>query len=163
MSARGRTNPAAFAILVGGGIAGALDISYAVGFSATRGVAPIRILQSVASGLLGPRAFDGGWPVAMLGLALHFCIALVVAAIFYAASRAWRWLIEQAVVAGVLYGAVVYAVMNYVVLPLSANPPRRAPPAVLWTTGLFVHMFGIGLTIALATRAAWRTSVGERV
>ncbi|MEO7167842.1 MAG: hypothetical protein ABI787_09650, partial [Spartobacteria bacterium] len=63
------------AILIGGAIAGILDITYAIGFSAWRGVAPLRLLQSVASGLLGAPAFEGGLPTAALGLFLHFCIA----------------------------------------------------------------------------------------
>ena len=54
------------AILIGGTIAGALDITYAIGFSAMHGVPPMRILQSVASGLLGKPAFEGGVPIAIL-------------------------------------------------------------------------------------------------
>jgi hypothetical protein len=154
-----RRHPALFTIFVGGGIAGACDITYAVGFSAYHGVAPMRILQSVASGLLGAGSFNGGVPTAALGLCLHFLIAFIVAAIFYGASRLLPLLLRYAVVVGLLYGAVVYAVMNLVVLPLSAAPPRTtAMPTVLLVTGLLVHMFGIGLPIALAARSA----AGER-
>jgi uncharacterized membrane protein YagU involved in acid resistance len=149
-----RRNPAVFAILVGGAIAGALDITYAIVFSAFRGVPPLRILQSVASGLLGPAAFDGGVPVAALGLFLHFLIAFTIAAIFYFASRRLPFLTRRPVVSGVLYGVVVYAVMNLVVLPLSATPPRKSFPLIVIVTGLLVHMFFIGLPIALATRKA---------
>jgi hypothetical protein len=69
-----RRHPAVFAILVGGLIAGAIDITYALGFSASRGVAPTRILQSVASGLLGPSSFEGGTATAALGFVLHFVL-----------------------------------------------------------------------------------------
>jgi hypothetical protein len=48
-----RTSPG-IAILLGGLIAGTLDILYAIGFSAWRGTPPQRLLQFVASGLLGP-------------------------------------------------------------------------------------------------------------
>lgn len=48
-------------ILLGGLIAGTLDISYACIFSyVRRGTSPVRILQSVASGALGEKAFTGG-------------------------------------------------------------------------------------------------------
>ena len=93
-----------FAILLGGAIAGALDISYAIGFSAWRGVAPQRLLQSVASGLLGAPAFQGGWAVAGLGLLLHFCIAFAAAAIFVGLSRSRPALVRWAVPVGVVYG-----------------------------------------------------------
>ncbi|MBW8877940.1 MAG: hypothetical protein JF614_23505 [Acidobacteria bacterium] len=149
-----RRNLAAFAILVGGSIAGALDITYAIVFSAFRGVPPVRILQSVASGLLGAAAYDGGLPTAALGLLLHFFIAFSAAAIFYLASRWFPLLIRQAVLSGVLYGAGIYAVMNLVVVPLSAFPRKLSFPPLVLATGLFVHMFFIGLPIALAARRA---------
>ena len=146
-----RRNPAAFAILAGGGIAGLLDITYAIGFSAYHGVAPMRILQSVASGLLGMPAFDGGVPVAALGLALHFFIALSAAAIFYLASRKLPVLMQHAVPAGIVFGLGVYVMMNFVILPLSAFPYHFKFSPLLFTCDLIVHSC-FGLIIALATR-----------
>lgn len=140
------------AILIGGAIGGTLDITYAIGFSALRGVAPIRILQSVASGLLGAPAFSGGLPIAALGLALHFCIALSWAAIFYLASKSIPFLTRHPVVAGLFYGFLIYAVMNLVVLPLSAYPRKVSFPLLVLVTGLLVQMFCIGLPISLAVR-----------
>ncbi len=140
------------AILIGGAIAGTLDITYAIGFSALRGVPPMRILQSVASGLLGAPAFNGGLPTAALGLVLHFCIALALAAIFYAASKGIPFLTRHPVISGVVYGLLIYAVMNLVVLPLSAFPRKVTFPLVVLATGLFVHAFFIGLPISLAVR-----------
>lgn len=151
-----RRYPAVFAILVGGSIAGALDITYAIVFSGFRGVPASRILQSVASGLLGSAAFEGGLPAAALGLFLHFFIAFLWAAIFYLASRRFPLLIQHAVTCGALYGIVIYAVMNLVVLPLSAFPRKVAFPLLALITGLLVHMFCVGLPIALAARRASR-------
>jgi len=112
----------------------------------------MRILQSVASGLLGKPAFEGGVPIAILGLALHFFIAFSWAAIFYLASRAIPALTRHAVIAGVFYGFLIYAVMNLVVLPLSAYPRKVTFPLLVLVTGLLVHMFCIGLPISLAVR-----------
>ncbi len=147
-----RRSSALSAILLGGGIGGAIDITYAIGFSAMHGVPPMRILQSVASGLLGAPAFEGGAPVAALGLVLHFCIALLWAAIFYLASRKISFLTRHPVIAGLFYGFLIYAVMNLVVLPLSAFPRKVSFPLLVLVTGLLVHMIGIGLPIALAVR-----------
>ena len=150
-----RRNPAAFAILVGGGIAGALDITYAIVFSYLRsGVAPARILKSVAGGLLGTAAFAGGASVAALGLCIHFFNALTIAAIYYVASRRLPFLTRQAVPWGIAYGFGVYWVMNLIVLPLSALHRRGSMVPIVMITGLIVHMFLIGLPIALATRKA---------
>jgi hypothetical protein len=149
-----RRHPARFAILVGGTIAGILDITYAIVFSAFRGVAPIRVLHSVASGLLGANAAKGGVPTAVLGLCLHFMNAFIIAAIYYFASRRIEVLRTRPVIMGILYGFGVYWVMNLVVLPLSAYPRKVTFPPLVLATGLFVHMVFIGLPIALATRRA---------
>jgi uncharacterized membrane protein YagU involved in acid resistance len=146
------------AILIGGALAGVLDITYAIGFSAMRGVPPVRILQTVASGLLGAPAFSGGMLTAGLGFALHFFIAFAAAAIFYLASQAMPILARHSIIAGLIYGLLIYAVMNLVVLPLSAYPRKVSFPLVVLVTGLFVHMFFIGLPISLAVR---RTSLAK--
>jgi len=147
------------AILLGGLIAGTLDITYACVFSYIRsGRTPVVILQSVASGALGRSAYDSGFKTAALGLAFHFLIALIAADVYYLASRVLRFMVTQAVISGILYGLCVYVVMNCVVLRRSAihvtTWPWSYPKSVL-IGGLLIHMFGIGLPIALAVR--WGT------
>ncbi|MGH9867038.1 MAG: hypothetical protein ACREAA_02590 [Candidatus Polarisedimenticolia bacterium] len=144
------TKPAR-AILIAGLTAGALDITAACGFYAIRGVSPVRILQSVASGLLGSAAFTGGAPTAVLGLALHFFIALTAAAVFFLASRRLPALVRRPVAWGAMYGVAVYLFMNHVVLPLSAVARR---PFSLSTALVMVgiHIVCVGLPIALLVR-----------
>lgn len=149
-----RRQAAAYAVVVGGLVAGAIDITYALTFSGLRGVAPTRLLQSVASGLLGSDAYQGGMPVAVLGFVVHFVLMMIIAAIFYFASTRLRFLVEKPLLWGGLYGFAVFWVMNLVVLPLSAFP-SQVKFAPLWlTTSLIVHAFGIGVPIAFASRAA---------
>src|SRR5262245_51342902 len=107
-------------ILTGGFMAGALDITAAIVIYAFRGVPPVRILQSVAGGVLGPAAFTGGGKTAALGLALHFFIATTAAAVYFLASRGLPVLVRRPSLCGALYGIAVWAFMNFVVLPLSA-------------------------------------------
>jgi hypothetical protein len=147
---------AAKAILVGGLIAGALDITYACVFSYIRSHrTPMTVLQSVASGALGRGAYDGGYKTAALGLGFHFLIALILAAVYFLASRVVPFLLRQAVICGIVYGVCVYFVMNCIVLRISAihatTWPWAYPKSVL-IGGLLIHMFGIGLPIALAAR-----------
>ncbi|MGI8438504.1 MAG: hypothetical protein ACR2NX_16645 [Chthoniobacterales bacterium] len=140
------------AILLGGAIAGACDITYAITFWAFRGVAPTRVLLSVASGLLGANAFKGGHGIAFLGLALHFLIALIWAALYILVAQKIPLLTRRAFLCGLVYGAFIFAVMNLVVLPLSAFPRKVTFPFLATSTGLLVHIFLIGLPIALAAR-----------
>ena len=138
------------AVVLGGCLAGILDILAAFAMTWPR-VAPARVLQSIASGLIGPAAYQGGPWTAALGLALHFLIALTAAAVFVVASLRLRWLVARPVTAGLLYGVVVYLFMNAVVLPLSQIAARWPswPTIVLL---LLVHMVCVGLPIALVAR-----------
>jgi ABC-type uncharacterized transport system permease subunit len=151
-----RRNPAVFAILVGGGIAGTLDITYAIVYSAIRaGVSATVVLQSVASGLLGKAAYEGGASTAALGFCLHYGMAFLIAAIFCFASRKLAFMTERAVISGLLYGVCVYVVMNFVVLPLSAFPTPLTFTPTRVAINVVAHMILFGLPIALATRAAY--------
>ena len=139
------------AILFGTLLAGTLDIVEVIVFYALRGVAPMRVLQGVARGLIGKAATSGGWGTALLGLAIHFCIAFVVVTIYVLASRKWPALRSLAL--GALYGLVVFAVMTYVVLPFTASGPSF-PKGVTLANLLFAHVFCVGIPCALAARRA---------
>src|ERR1700754_2521362 len=92
------------AIVWGGLIAGTLDITGACGASWLRaGVVPVRVFQSVATGLLGAAAYTGGTKTAVLGLVLHFFIATVWTIVFYLASRGLQFLIAQPILWGLAY------------------------------------------------------------
>jgi len=134
------------AILVGGVVAGILDALtafYLYGWSMPRGI---------ASGLLGRSALGGGTPTWILGLALHFFIAISAAAVYYAASRKLKFLAESPVVCGLFYGIAVFLVMNLIVLPFSAIHFRGPFQYLGLVRGILIHMFLIGLPIALSVR-----------
>ena len=147
---------AAKAIFIGGLIAGAFDITYACAFFGLRNhVSPIRILQSVARGALGQSAFQGGYKTAALGFFFHFLIALIAATVYFIASRALRFMVTHPIICGLLYGACVYFFMYGIVMRFSAIHNLLYPwqyPWVVLIPNLLIHMLGIGLPIALATR-----------
>lgn len=148
--------PAHRAILLGTLTVGVLDGLDAVLFFWLRSATPpMRIFQSIAAGLLGRASYQGGWRTALAGVALHFAIAFGIVLTYFAASRIIPVLRRRAVLFGILYGLIVYAVMNYVVIPLSAIPPRTAAiPAPVLINGLLIHAFGVGLPAALFARAS---------
>lgn len=145
-------------ILLGGVTAGALDILAAFGLSAVYGGTPVRVLQGIAAGLLGRAAFSGGIPVALLGLACHFAIALGAAAVYWAASRRWTALARHPFVFGPLYGIAVHYVMTMVVLPLS-RVTQRPQPAEIIVALIVIHILFVGLPIALATAQGHRSMI----
>jgi len=143
-------------ILIAGLVAGFFDITYACIFFGIRNqVPPTRIFQSVARGALGQSAFAGGLKTALLGLFFHFLIALIWAALFCFASRFVPFMIEHAVISGLIYGLCIYLFMYGIVMRYSAIhsevPPWRYPWAVL-IPNILIHMLGIGLPIALIVR-----------
>jgi uncharacterized membrane protein YagU involved in acid resistance len=142
------------AILVGGSVAGVLDILFAITFAYTNGAPPQRLLQTVASGLLGQPAYEGGWPAAMLGLTAHFLMSYAYAAVYVLASRRFELLRRNPVLAGAVFGALVLLFMRLVVLPLSAFPHPVSFKPLATTLDLMSHMFLFGVPIALAARKA---------
>lgn len=114
--------------------------------------APPRVMQSVASGVLGRASFDGGLPTALLGTALHFTIATIWTSIF--AFVVLRMPIVQRMVrttkgtaaAGATYGAFIWLWMNYVVIALSRAAVAPANKWPFWSQ-LIWHMVGVGPVI----------------
>ncbi|HWW17832.1 MAG TPA: hypothetical protein VNY81_04335 [Candidatus Saccharimonadales bacterium] len=142
---------APLAILVGGLACGVLDITAALVVYGYFGARPLRLLQGIAGGVLGPRTYSGGIATALLGLLCHFVIAFSAAGVYVAASRVMPFLVQHAVVSGVFYGVAVYFFMNRVVVPLSAA--AKFPFSFkMMVIGVVIHIFCVGLPIALATR-----------
>jgi hypothetical protein len=104
-------------VFYGGLVAGTIDIAAAAAISSLGfGV----VLRAVASGLLGRAAFQGGPGVAVLGMVLQWVMSWIIAGVFVTASVKFPSLTRRWVASGVVYGVIVFFVMNYGVLPLSA-------------------------------------------
>jgi hypothetical protein len=133
-------------------VVGILDGLFALIFyGLILGAKPMRIFQSVASGLLGKASYEGGIQTFLLGILLHFVVASSIAAVFYAASLKLPVLIDHAVVCGLTYGMIAYLGMNYVVIPLSAASSGRFSLR-LFLPAFIGHAFLVGLPIALLAR-----------
>jgi uncharacterized membrane protein YagU involved in acid resistance len=147
-SSVGGRQSAAKAIVLAGLTVGALDTLLAMGLYR---VSPFVIYQSIAGGFYGRSTYQHGWTTAALGCFLHFLIATTAAAVYVVASRIWPVLVRHAVACGMAYGVVVYAFMNYVVIPMLAIAHRPKP---LWELmgGLIGHIFLVGLPIGLIAR-----------
>jgi hypothetical protein len=136
-------------IMVGGLIVGVLDLVYAIVVYSPH--QPILVPQTIASGILGIKSYGGGVGTAVLGVILHFVIAIGAATVYYLASRRLTFLVSRAVLCGLIYGALVYLFMHLVVVPLSATP--KGPTHFIYQAFEFVeHWFCVGLPIALSVR-----------
>jgi uncharacterized membrane protein YagU involved in acid resistance len=112
------------------------------------------VFRYIASGLIGiEHSIRGGMASVVLGVVLHYFIALSWTAIFYVASRKLLVLTRRPVICGLLYGAFVYLFMNLIVLPLSHVPHAPASMTVAnRVSGVLALLFCIGLAISLLVR-----------
>jgi len=139
-----------FTVLRIGLVAGTLDITENLVFNQLRGITPKMVFQYIASGLIGMKSFRAGQASVVLGVVLHYLIALTWTGVFYAASRKLAILTRRPVICGLLYGGFVYLFMNLIVLPLSGVPHVRAAiPVASRVNGVLAVLLCIGLTISL--------------
>lgn len=133
-------------ILVGGAVAGTLDLTSAF---ITFGLGNPRI---IAAGLLGPRAVHGGAGTWILGVCLHYFIAFSAASIYCFSSRKLEFIKDHWFVCGLFFGIAVFLVMSFIVLPLCAfhyTGPYQLRSVI---QGLIAHMLLIGLPISFSLR-----------
>jgi hypothetical protein len=133
-------------------VAGTLDITDNLIFVSFRGITSPMVFKFIASGLIGVNgARAGGTAAIVLGVVIHFAIALTWTALFYFAATKLSMLTRRPVLSGLVYGAFVYLFMNFVVLPLTRIPPRPVTFASRLNGVLAILLF-IGLTNSFLTR-----------
>jgi hypothetical protein len=141
------------AIALGILICGTLDIADALIFYGFRShVAPKLLLQGIARSLLGKAASTGGLPTAILGLLIHFAIATTWVVLFILIAQRVTWMFRQPIVAGVLYGFIVYAIMNFVAVPLTRIGARPQPTGIALVNAILAIVLFIGVAVALINK-----------
>ncbi len=141
-----RRSSTARAILLGGLIAGTIDVGSA---ALIYGASPVVILHNIACGVYGLASFAGGTRTAVAGLILQWIIGLLIASVYSAVSGRLPVFRRRWILGGLLCGVGIFVVMNYVVVPLSAVGfrPHFTPAkfvenlAALWLFGLIVAYF----------------------
>ena len=130
-------------------LVGTLDISAAFLNSYIRAdVSPIIVLQFIASGLIGDPSFEGGILTALLGLVLHYFIALAWTFIYFYFISKINFTAKYKYSSGLLYGIFIWLIMNLVVVPLS-NTPVLHLDSVQKLIGISFIIFLIGLPISI--------------
>jgi hypothetical protein len=117
-----------------------------------RGVTATQCFQGVASGLLGRASFQGGWSTVLLGGVLHLFNATVIVTVYALAGQWIPLLTRRPVLGAVLYGCLVFCVMNFVVVPLSAARVMRITLVNL-VNGFLGHVISVGLPCLWVVRA----------
>ena len=93
----------------------------------------------------------------VLGASLHWFICFVAAALLYLIVSRVKWVPRQWFVLGILYGIAFLAVMNYVILPLSAIGRGIYPLNNMHVTA-FVHILLVGWPTAFFVSRALKNN-----
>jgi hypothetical protein len=107
------------------------------------------VYQYIASGVLGESAFAGGLVTVLLGVLFHFIISFIVAGVFILSANRISLLHRYPIVSSLLYGFVVFIVMNMIVIPLSAAPPLPAPTTPQIIVTIIDHILVVGLPLGI--------------
>jgi hypothetical protein len=134
--------------------AGIPDVFAAAALSRSR---PGRVLQIIASGLLGEASYTRGSASMALGLGLQIAMSFVIALIYNIAVSYVAGIGSSPLMFGALYGIVIFVVMNFVVVPLSRAYPKpqrdlKAVAAMLIVMVLFAEIIAF-IAAAVGQRA----------
>ncbi|HEX7845178.1 MAG TPA: hypothetical protein VF476_05200 [Chitinophagaceae bacterium] len=148
------------AILLSGLIVGTADILAAfISAYIKSNTKPDAVLKFVASGVFGRKAFGGGTSMAAAGLLFHYMIALTFTVIFFMLCSKIKLISQYKILSGVVYGLLVWFIMNRIVLPLSNTPsiPFKLTNVMI-SAGILIIAIGLPLAY-LATKYYSQRSV----
>ena len=121
-----------------------------------------RVWQGVASVLLGPSAMQGGTRTMLVGLVMHFGVALAWSAVFLAIALLvppLRQLVASPggiVAVSALYGPAIWIIMSLVVIPmLTGRPPTIN---ARWWVQLVAHIPFVAIPIVATIGRGLRAS-----
>lgn len=140
-------------VLACGAITAGLDLGLAMLWWHPLGVAPARVLQSIAEWTIGPSAYAGGGATAALGLLVYWAIMCMLAASFRILAKRIPFLKQYPLPCGALFGLAAYVAIFGFLVPASIGRPAFGPPAWAMTCAL-AYAFLIGVPCAwFASRA----------
>jgi hypothetical protein len=149
---------AAFAVstvAIAGVVPGAIDLAINTVKAISAGTSVLRPWKGVAAALLGKEAVvQGGDPMAIIGIGLHFLITIGAAAIYYLVAKRQRWLVRHPFLSGLVFGTLFFLAINYVILPLSVIGHPLYVGGGTIADALPSHIIMIGLPISMII--GWR-------
>ena len=113
-------------------------------------IPPAVIFKFIASGWFGREAMSGGTSMVLYGLIFHYLIAA-----FFTVTLFWLYpqiikLVKNKYLAGILYGLVIWVIMNYIVLPMTNIPKSHGRLELIsLLKGISALIICIGLPVAL--------------
>jgi len=130
-------------ILLLGLLTGTLD-----GLSAVILTGSMNVWKYVAGGYFGKAtAMAGGNDMIVYGLIFHYCIAFIFSTLFFLLHPMFYSWFRNSFLTGVVYGIIMWAIMNLAVVPLSAlhNLPKTVLGS-LEACGILIVALGLPIS-----------------
>ncbi|HVG11411.1 MAG TPA: hypothetical protein VM843_00345 [Flavisolibacter sp.] len=150
---------AAFKAILGASlIGGTLDLlgAFAIYGRIMDDIPPARLLQSLASVLIGGAAFKGGEITASMGLALHYLLVFGFAVLYFIWFPFIPFFRRQKIGGGLLYGLFIWIVTSTSSLPISHSVVVFLPSQGFTWHFVSVQLL-LGLPLTIVIRAFYRT------
>jgi hypothetical protein len=139
-------------VLLAGIIVGTLDICAAMlQFFLKTGKDPFIVPKFVASGVFGSAAMKGGATMIAWGFLFHYIIAMSFTIFFFWLCSKLPSLLQNRLLTGIGYGIFTWAVMRFLVVPLSLTNKQ---PTTLSGTLIAMLILIVCIGIPLAYMAA---------
>ena len=130
-------------------LVGTLDILAAcIQFYLKTNKGPAPVFKFIASGVFGKEAFTAGNSMIVYGILLHFLIAFIFTVFFVWVCSKFPAILKMKIITGIVYGAFVWAVMNFLVLPIS-NSPKGPLNFINAVTGMMILIICLGIPLAV--------------
>jgi hypothetical protein len=143
--------------LLTGLFVGTTDLIFAyISVFIQNGKFPEGMLNYIAGGVLGLSvSMKGGNPAALLGLLIHYVIALLFTFFFFWVFPKWKGLSLNKYLVGMLYAVIVHLTMTFLILPLT---PLGSGTFVLSRALIDWYSFGVvfGIPIVYQTYKYYR-------
>ena len=141
-------------ILLTGLLAGTLDgLAAVINFTINGGKDPVvLIFRYIAGAVFGAKARTGGTPMVIWGIFFHYMIAMLFTIFFFLIYPKIRSFLPHPIITGLIYGALVWVIMNQVVVPLSNLPKKPVFHLKNAAIQMGILMLCIGLPISLMTK-----------
>ena len=139
-------------VVVAGMLTGVIDGLFSSVLSTVfYGSTVTRLFQGVAATLLGPTAVDGGVRTALIGVAMHFGVALGWSVVFAFLLSQFEWLRRTMAASGgpiriaSFYGPLIWATMSLLIIPQLTGRPTSITDR--WWVQFFGHIPFVALPI----------------
>jgi hypothetical protein len=113
-------------------------------------VPPAIIFKFIASGWFGKQVMSGGAGMVLWGLIFHYLIAAIFSVVFFQLYPVAIKILRNKYVTGIVYGLLIWVVMNYLVLPFTNIPHGHGHIQVIGLIkGIAALIICVGIPIAL--------------